>query len=100
MNGTTGNDGLIHIYDPDPNYISAITDSPTGKNLKIYPNPSKNVLNIEPTTIIPETSFTIKDELGQTVMQGIVNKAIDVSKLSQGIYFLTIGNETRLIAKE
>ena len=65
-------------------------------NVIIYPNPSKNVLNISSDLQIE--NVTIYNTLGQNVFGKPLNtnqSSIDVSSLSNGVYILTaqIGNE-------
>lgn len=62
------------------------------KPFSIYPNPTTNVLNISTNEII--NSLAIYNQLGKQVMtlhdKQILNNAVNVSNLSQGIYFITI----------
>lgn len=59
-------------------------------SIKIYPNPTKLLLNID--TPFPIKSIQIINMLGQTVMtqRNNINSAIDVSSLQTGMYFLII----------
>ena len=68
----------------------------TKSNINIYPNPSKNVLNISSDLQIG--NVTIYNTLGQNVLGKSLNattSSIDVSSLSNGVYIVTaqIGNE-------
>ncbi|KMQ64888.1 propanediol utilization protein [Chryseobacterium angstadtii] len=66
--------------------------------VQIYPNPAYDVLNI--TNISSKAQFSIFNMTGQAVMNGpIVNQKIPVSKLSTGVYVITVedkGNISRL----
>ena len=72
------------------------TDSGT---LTVYPNPTHGVLTIHHSSFcIHHSAFRITNLMGQTVMTGTIpaeNQQIDVSKLPQGMYFITVGDTTR-----
>lgn len=60
----------------------------------IYPNPSKNVINIKADSKLIGESFLILDNIGRIVLQGKVvseNTTIDLSNLSGGIYMFSFG---------
>ena len=74
----------LTVIDPeDFNYIS-----------KAYPNPTKDILNIE-LQQKSKSTFQLTDLSGKIVLQGqlneIINK-IDISKQQIGVYALTIVN--------
>ncbi|HMK06401.1 MAG TPA: T9SS type A sorting domain-containing protein, partial [Flavobacterium sp.] len=62
------------------------------KAIKLYPNPAKEILNIElPTNIdVTITGGTITNLLGQTVYQSEIANKIDVSNLQKGIYIVSL----------
>ena len=69
---------------------ACITDvTETISNLSIYPNPVKNVLNIEGSYI----SVDIIDVSGKVVLSSEATKNINVSELSNGVYLLNINTE-------
>lgn len=101
MYGTTGNNGFVHIYNPDPNYvITTNIEVQTLKNFKIYPNPANDVLNIENKDSFGAIHYSITDHTGRLVKEGGLENKIDISVLSAGIYFFTIENETIKIIKQ
>ncbi|WP_159038593.1 LamG-like jellyroll fold domain-containing protein [Brumimicrobium mesophilum] len=58
------------------------------KSLNIGPNPTTGKINISnPETI---SAITVRDNLGKIVLNAKVNSLIDISHLSQGIYFFEI----------
>ncbi|MBW8049745.1 MAG: T9SS type A sorting domain-containing protein [Cytophagales bacterium] len=73
--------------------VSGVFDLELSNNLKIYPNPANNLLNIEAINI-QLRSITIINSLGQVVIvKKLIDKnsyRLDVSGLEQGIYFLQI----------
>jgi hypothetical protein len=62
----------------------------------LYPNPAKNVLNINTKSSIEVHTITIYNQLGQVVL-AIPNaknlNLIDVSSLKTGNYFLKISSD-------
>ena len=65
-------------------------------NITIYPNPSNAILNINyGTETIEVKSIEIQDMLGKVIYK-IHSKVenIDVSNMNNGIYFITISNES------
>jgi len=62
---------------------------------KIYPNPAKDVLNIETKKTIDVTSMSIFNTLGQLLLvipNAQQTKTVDVSSLKTGNYFLKINS--------
>ncbi|MGK0390877.1 MAG: putative outer membrane repeat protein [Maribacter sp.] len=70
---------------------------------KIYPNPTRNILNIEFGTQVEEIHMTISNHLGKVIhtnsesyQKGIQIKNIDMSSFANGYYFITIQNSDRM----
>jgi hypothetical protein len=68
------------------------------ENIKLYPNPAKEVLTVEfETENGEEANIIITDNLGKTIRsqnntytEGIQKEIIDVANLTNGYYFITI----------
>ncbi|WP_299889082.1 T9SS type A sorting domain-containing protein [uncultured Lacinutrix sp.] len=58
--------------------------------VKIYPNPTTNSLNIETSSVLKQ--ITIYSVLGTKVLES-TSKTIDVSNLKEGMYLIKIENE-------
>lgn len=69
--------------------------------LKIYPNPTSDVLNIKlPNSMVGNYDYTVVNLEGNIVSQGNINSdlnTIDVSSFSAGKYVLTLSNSESLI---
>ena len=71
--------------------------------LKLFPNPTSGIINIEVTNnqVINRTSIT--NVLGQTILTFENETSLDISSLNKGTYFITIetdsGKETQRIIK-
>ena len=61
---------------------------------KVYPNPAKDYITIEGTGLL-----TVTNVLGQTIMTKEI-KGKGKVELPRGIYFVTMGNDTRKIVME
>lgn len=82
------------------------TDEPktTENQFNIYPNPANGGLFVEThgRTSQPTQTYRIINLMGQTLIQGAIlseNQQIDISNLPQGMYFVSVGNETRKFVK-
>ena len=79
------------------NAICNTTDvTETISNLSIYPNPVKDVLNIEGNY----TSVDVLDILGNLVLSSKATKNINVSSLADGVYMLNIKTENGIASKK
>jgi len=75
----------------------SIDDSTIKDLISVYPNPSKDLLNIEFFRSFIDAKATIFDTQGKHLISKNLdsnNGFIDVSKLESGIYLLTIENES------
>ncbi|OAB79967.1 T9SS type A sorting domain-containing protein [Cochleicola gelatinilyticus] len=68
--------------------------------VKIYPNPTNDFLNITANILL--STYTIHSISGKIIKQGSINtqQKINVSKLAQGVYFITIVTEKSIRAKK
>lgn len=65
-----------------------------GSLFAVYPNPTKNILNVDGVEVMAGSKFEISDLLGRRYIIGDFNsQQIDVSDLTRGIYILCISNE-------
>lgn len=63
------------------------------EDIKIYPNPAKDILNLEIPKEIKNFSFEIKDMSGRLLSAHENEKTINVSKLSNGVYLCTVKSD-------
>lgn len=82
-----------HFSTASVNALSTV-DCPPEKmleSLKIYPNPTKDFINIEMlNSALKDYSFTVTDVTGRVLLQSKNEKRINISSLENGIYFGTI----------
>lgn len=75
---------------------------PDADKISIYPNPAQTQINI----LLPDNShymLTVYGELGQKAIVGQCSGpkyTLDVSKLSKGVYFIILQNETKVISNK
>lgn len=88
--------GIFHIYIRYRTVTTGINEQTNTNDFKVYPNPSKNILNI----ILPKPSdyFTISvySSFGQELFKACNKTSIDISNFPKGIYFLTVKNYDRI----
>jgi len=84
--------------------ISDVTEMDESENLKIYPNPVKNQLNIESKSDIEQ--ITLINNIGQTVLFEKINNGLEkqikvnTSELKDGIYILKVKTEKETINRK
>jgi len=88
--------------DPDCEQTLGTALALNGENqLKLYPNPSTNILNIKmPSNMIGEYNYTILNTEGRQVGQGKINQelsTIQINSFATGRYILIIQNLNRII---
>ena len=84
---------------PESTYGIQLCDAPNiimekEKDIIIYPNPAKKVLNLESST--PISSALLRNVLGQVVLEVNENdiQVLDLSTIPNGNYVLTLSNST------
>jgi hypothetical protein len=102
-----GNDTLINTGNSDiiitklgNSFVSGISQHKSS-NIKIYPNPTSNVIYIEGLTPEEKSVVTIYDVQGKLILSKEIldNTTIDISHLNQGVYMIRIGNVVQRIVK-
>ena len=79
-------DGKLAWYE----YILSVNDNFL-LDFSVYPNPTKGILNIQSTTSISQ--IEIYTLLGQLVLSNSNKNTIDISSVSQGLYFIKVKDE-------
>ncbi|MGK0387925.1 MAG: hypothetical protein ACI94Y_000652 [Maribacter sp.] len=103
----SGNDWSAYtgVYTHDlSNVLRLEQEETTLIETKIYPNPVKEVLNIEfQTQNAEDISITITNSLGKMIQtinnsydEGIQRENININQLTKGYYFITIRSEDRI----
>ena len=88
----------------DNETILAVNDVTTALNITLYPNPTKDMLNIR-SAFAEINSVRVSSVLGRLLFNNIYDAStqleLDFSGYEKGIYFVTINNETtyRVIKK-
>jgi hypothetical protein len=76
-----------------PNTLAIEDQIADNQDLKIFPNPTNNAIQIPANPFINNKNFTITDILGKTVKSGKINNPddkIDLSDFNSGAYYLKI----------
>ena len=88
---------LKYKYTGNCDYYDTGIHEENGKKylISIFPNPAQGTITLQSETIIAaNTLLEIQDHLGKTVWKGAYTSQVDVSKLSPGMYFLTVKDDT------
>ena len=77
-----------------------IDETPDDVAFAVYPNPASGVLFVETQSIasLPNPTYRINNLMGQTVLSGNIidgTTPIDISYLTAGMYFISIGETTQ-----
>ena len=90
----TGNHGLEDFWIVKLNNSVGINEHTLSSNIKLFPNPVGNFLNVEfPFLINDKVSISILNPIGEIIQENnlrLNNEAINVGNLKQGIYFLKV----------
>jgi photosystem II stability/assembly factor-like uncharacterized protein len=91
--GVAAGDGGVIIY-----YSSITTASPelSDNRLQIYPNPVKDILNINAEV----KKLTVRDITGKVVLLSETQQNINMAHLSKGVYLLQVQTAEGLIEKK
>jgi hypothetical protein len=75
----------------------------TTNDLRVYPIPASNTLNISSTNPISTLPYTLRDMNGVSLLSGTITDkttfTLDISSLVKGFYLLTLGNRTVRVIK-
>ncbi len=101
--------GVVHVIDavlvPATNVESVFTSE---NDVKIYPNPARNILNIE-AQMVASTDVVVEifNVVGKRVYNvelgnrsDIINETIDISFLPQGVYIMNLRAENAVVSKK
>lgn len=81
------------LFGTTPSPLSVDTPAPLGKHFRIYPNPASDVIHIVHTEFDSpgdNACVTITDSRGAMMMRQTGTSAIDIARLSMGMYFVRI----------
>ncbi len=83
----------FYEYDPaltNPSVLTELKKS-MDKQLRIYPNPVQNTLNIE--GLADQATATIRNTSGQVILEKGTTGTLETGNLKPGVYFLNVGTE-------
>jgi len=73
------------------------------EGVKVYPNPTNTTINIYLSSYTTSETLLITDVLGEEIYKGTlsgIDNSIDVSKWSEGVYFITIISQDNIITQK
>lgn len=80
------------------NIAVGLPENNVSKNIYVYPNPVKDILNVQANSLALEsTILTIHNSYGKVILITKINNSlteIDMATFANGIYFLTVENGT------
>lgn len=78
----------------------AVSDIEKTKDFELYPNPAKEILNINLDSSITDFSFEVSDLNGRKIFSTKNQKQINTSQLKPGIYIGTLETEKGTVNKK
>jgi Secretion system C-terminal sorting domain len=91
----------ITNYFSDCDAVTGVEEKDLPK-IKVYPNPATKLVNVTFDSSLVGSDYTLYDHLGRTHLFGKINSEninIDLTGLSKGIYFLSIGVDSKHVTK-
>lgn len=74
----------------DENFLSIGNVNFNEDQIKIYPNPTQAIVNIESPI---EVKVSVKDVTGKVIFESKVTKQVDLGKFADGVYLFTISDK-------
>lgn len=101
QNGCIGTDQIVVKV---KNCVTSISSIALENKISVYPNPAKNVLNIQVAENV-KSDIKVYNVLGKVVVDLDsknlnTNSSIDISKLNEGIYFIEISIDNERLVKQ
>ncbi|MBD98446.1 MAG: hypothetical protein CMO34_01270 [Verrucomicrobia bacterium] len=86
----------------DGSFVGLDEESDKEKHMNIYPNPTKNSIQIESNMLINSMAYELLDVNGKIKAEGLVNEAnntIELSHIQPGMYFIRLWNSNQFVVK-
>jgi hypothetical protein len=98
---TTDNNGCVYVYSAGFNFTltTAINSTSLNQSISIYPNPSNGILLFNNSSS-ENYNLLVKDVYGKLVFDGNVYNTVDLSFLSDGIYFVSLSQKNKLVSNQ
>ena len=74
----------------------------SSQNIKVYPNPARDIINVESSSQLLGTDYEIISYAGEIVKTGLINainQEITINDLAHGQYFIRCKNEGGLLTR-
>jgi sugar lactone lactonase YvrE len=102
--------GIVYVVDIQHNKIKQITpnslnvyESSQQVRMKLYPNPAKELLNVELNSFCEDNQIILSDLSGKTVYSATITAfitEIDISCFLKGVYLATMQNGSKKITQK
>ena len=79
---------------PSHDFFLDVNQQAANFSVSLYPNPTSNFINVKTDVKLIGSSYTIYDNMGKSVLTGIINAentVVEVQNLSGGIYLFRVG---------
>lgn len=97
---TTGETGSFTLLGQDATTLSNLDEEITSNTLKMYPNPSSEIVVISTETNDPIRNISLYSLSGKKVLEAKNQSRINVENLSKGIYLVRVLGERKTYVKK
>ncbi|WP_333667209.1 S8 family serine peptidase, partial [Flavobacterium sp.] len=92
-----GDGGSVNSFSIDLCYVTPALATPENElaNVKVYPNPTKGIINISLPSALDKTLLKLHDIQGREILSketNAANEVINIENLQEGVYLLSIEN--------
>lgn len=100
MDINAGEEAWLFFQNHIDNTLSLLNFEDLENTIRIFPNPTSNVINIETNNPLELNEVILYNTLGANVNAKLANGIIDLSNLNTGVYFLKIETLRGIITKK
>ena len=100
---TTDSNGCVYVYSAGYNYslITGVNGVAIKNDIAIYPNPTSGLVSIMVNLLAYEKyTVMVYDSFGKLLVNEENTNTLDLSELSNGIYFVTVSTESGNVVKK
>ena len=100
MDINAGEEAWLFFQNHIDNTLSVINFEDLKNTIRVFPNPTSNVVNIETNGSFEIKEMVLYNVLGERIRLKTTNKLIDLTNLNTGIYLLRIKTSNETITKK
>ncbi|MDB4237119.1 T9SS type A sorting domain-containing protein, partial [Flavobacteriaceae bacterium] len=100
MDINAGEEAWLFFQNHIDNTLSVINFEDLKNTIRVFPNPTSNIVNIETNGSFEIKEMVLYNVLGERILLKTTDKLIDLTNLNTGIYLLRIKTSNETITKK